>query len=195
MTTDTTTDLEVTMSTTALPAGLTTGTYSIDPAHSEVGFSVRHAMVTKVRGSFSDVVGTVVVDGDALIQVDATIQVASVDTRNADRDGHLKSADFFDVAQYPTMTYRSRSVTGHGEGFVVEGDLTLHGVTRSVPLEVTAEGVATDPFGNSRAGFSAETEINRKDFGLTWNAALETGGVMLSEKVKITLDISSIKGA
>ena len=184
------------MSTQTLPAGLTVGTYAVDPAHSEVGFTVRHAMVTKVRGSFSDVQGSVVLDEDAnLIAVDATIAIASVDTRNADRDAHLRSADFFDVENHPTMTFVSRSVVVGGEGFVVTGDLTLHGVTREVVLDVEASGVATDPFGNARAGFSAETEINRKDFGLTWNAALETGGVMVSEKVKITLDGSAIKQA
>ena len=182
--------------TTTLPAGLVAGTYTVDPSHSEVGFTARHAMVTKVRGRFSDVAGTVVLADDAsLISVEATIQVASVDTRSADRDGHLKSADFFDVEQFPTMTYRSTSVQVSGDGFVVDGDLTLHGVTKPVQLEVTAEGVATDPFGNARAGFSAEAEINRKDFGLTWNAALETGGVLVSEKIKITLDVSAIKQA
>lgn len=182
------------MSTTTLPAGLTTGTYAIDPVHSEVGFSVRHAMVTKVRGRFADVEGSVVLDEDAnLISVSATVQIASVDTRNADRDAHLRSADFFDAETHPSMTFASRSVSVGGEGFVVTGDLTLHGVTREVVLDVEANGVATDPFGFSRAGFSAETEINRKDFGLTYNAALETGGVLVSEKVKITLDVSAVK--
>jgi len=184
------------MSVQTLPAGLVTGTYAIDPAHSEVGFTARHAMVTKVRGSFSDVEGSVVLDEDAnLISVRASIAVASIDTRNADRDAHLRSPDFFDVETYPTMTFASTKVQVGGEGFVVTGDLTLHGVTREVVLDVEANGVATDPFGNARAGFSAETEINRKDFGLTWNAALETGGVLVSEKVKITLDISAIKQA
>lgn len=182
--------------TTTLPAGLVAGTYTVDPSHTEVGFTARHAMVTKVRGRFSDVAGTVVLAEDAsLIAVEATVQVASVDTRSADRDGHLKSADFFDVEQFPTMTYRSTGVQVTDEGFLVDGELTLHGVTKPVQLEVTAEGVATDPFGNARAGFSAEAEINRKDFGLTWNAALETGGVLVSEKIKITLDVSAIKQA
>ncbi len=181
---------------TTLPAGLVAGTYAIDPSHSEVGFTTRHAMVTKVRGSFSDVAGSVVVADDAsLISVEAVIQVASVDTRSADRDGHLRSADFFDVEQFPTLTYRSTGVQVTGDGFLVDGDLTLHGVTKAVQLEVSAEGVATDPFGNSRAGFSAETEINRKDFGLVWNATLETGGVLVSDKIKIQLDISAIKQA
>lgn len=184
------------MSTQTLPAGLTAGTYAVDPAHSEVGFTVRHAMVTKVRGRFSDVEGTVVLDDDAnLISVDATVAIASVDTGAPDRDGHLRSADFFDAEAFPAMTLVSRSVTVGGQGFVVTGDLTIKGVTREVVLDVEATGVATDPFGNARAGFEAETEINRKDFGLTWNAALETGGVLVSEKVKITLDVSAIKQA
>ena len=184
------------MSVQTLPAGLTVGTYAIDPAHSEVGFTVRHAMVTKVRGSFSDVTGSVVLDEQAhLIAVEASIALTSVDTRNADRDGHLRSPDFFDVENHPVMTFASRGVVVGGEGFVVTGDLTLHGVTREVVLDVEAGGVATDPFGNARAGFSAETEINRKDFGLVWNAALDTGGVLVSEKVKITLDVSAVKQA
>ena len=184
------------MSTQTLPAGLTAGTYAIDPSHSEVGFTTRHAMVTKVRGSFSDVAGTVVLDGVAQpISVEATIQMASVDTRSADRDAHLRGADFFDVDTFPTMTFRSTKVEVAGDGFVATGDLTIKGVTQQIELEVEATGVATDPFGNVRAGFAAETEINRKDFGLTWNAALETGGVLVSEKVKITLDISAIKQA
>ncbi|SDQ16016.1 YceI family protein [Quadrisphaera sp. DSM 44207] len=184
------------MSTTTLPAGLTAGTYAVDPSHSEVGFTARHAMVTKVRGSFSDVEGTVVLDEDAnLISVRATVQIASIDTRNADRDAHLRGADFFDAEQFPTLEFRSTRVELGGDGFVVTGDLTLHGVTQQVQLDVEATGVATDPFGNARAGFSAETEINRKDFGLVWNAALETGGVLVSEKVKVSLDISAIKQA
>jgi len=184
------------MSTTTLPAGLTAGTYTVDPSHSEVGFTTRHAMVTKVRGTFSDVEGTVVLDSDAnLISVNAVVQMASIDTRSADRDGHLRSADFFDVETFPTMTFVSRSVTVGGEGFVVVGDLTIKGVSQEVTLDVEATGVATDPFGNARAGFSSEFEINRKDFGLTWNAALETGGVLVSEKVKIALEISAIKQA
>ena len=184
------------MSTTTLPAGLTAGTYTVDPSHSEVGFTTRHAMVTKVRGTFSDVEGTVVLDEDAnLISVNAVVQMASIDTRSADRDGHLRSPDFFDVEAFPTMTFVSRSVAVGGEGFVVVGDLTIKGVSQEVTLDVEATGVATDPFGNARAGFSAEFEINRKDFGLTWNAALETGGVLVSEKVKIALEISAIKQA
>lgn len=182
------------MSSTTLPAGLSAGTYTLDPNHTEVGFSVRHAMVTKVRGSFPDVQGTVVLDDDAnLISVSAVVQLASVDTRSADRDAHLRSPDFFDVEHHPTMAYVSRSVAVSEDGFTVTGDLTLHGVTREVVLDVEATGVATDPFGFSRAGFAAEAEINRKDYGLTYNATLETGGVLVSEKVKIVLDVSAIK--
>ena len=184
------------MSSTTLPAGLTAGTYTVDPSHSEVGFTTRHAMVTKVRGTFSDVEGIVVLDEDAnLISVNAVVQIASIDTRSADRDAHLRSGDFFDAETHPTMTFASKSVAVGGDGFVVVGDLTIKGTTQEVTLDVEAAGVATDPFGNVRAGFSAEFEINRKDFGLTWNAALETGGVLVSEKIKIALDISAIKQA
>ena len=184
------------MSIATLPAGLTAGTYTVDPSHSEVGFTTRHAMVTKVRGSFSDVEGTVVLDEDAnLISVAATVQMASIDTRSADRDGHLRSADFFDVEHYPTMTFTSTGVSVGGEGFTVIGDLTIKGVTQEVTLDVEATGVATDPFGNVRAGFATEFEINRKDFGLTWNAALETGGFLVSDDVKVSLEISAIKQA
>ena len=184
------------MSTTTLPAGLTAGTYTVDPSHSEVGFTTRHAMVTKVRGSFSDVEGTVVLDEDAnLISVTATVQMASIDTRSADRDAHLRSGDFFDVENFPTMTFVSKSVAVGGEGFTVIGDLTIKGVTQEVTMDVEATGVATDPFGNERAGFSTEFEINRKDCVLTWNAALESGGVLVSEHVKIALDTSAIERA
>jgi polyisoprenoid-binding protein YceI len=184
------------MSTTTLPAALTAGTYAVDPSHSEVGFTVRHAMVTKVRGSFSDVVGTIVLDEDAnLIKVEAVIKTASVDTRSPDRDGHLKSPDFFDSETYPDMTFTSTAVTVTEGGFVVDGTLTIKDVTRPVELEVDAEGVATDPFGNVRAGFSSELEISRKDFGLTWNAALESGGVLVSDNVKIHLDVSAVRSA
>jgi polyisoprenoid-binding protein YceI len=186
----------VTATTTAiaLPAGLVAGTYVIDPAHSEVGFTARHAMVTKVRGTFSDVDGTLDF-GDNGASATAVIKTASVDTRSADRDAHLRSADFFDADNFPEITFRSAGVRVSGGEYVLDGDLTIKDVTRPVTLEVEFGGVATDPFGNVRAGFSAETTVNRKDFGLTWNAALETGGVLVSEKVKLTLDVSAIKQA
>lgn len=180
--------------TTQLPAGLTPGTYVVDPAHSEVGFTARHAMVTKVRGTFNDVQGTIVIGDDpASSSATATIQVASVDTRNADRDAHLRSADFFDVENYPEMTFRTTGVRPDGEDYLVDGELTIKGVTKPVTLKVEFTGVATDPFGNQRAGFSGETEVDREQWGLTWNAALETGGVLVSRKVRLAFDVSAIK--
>ncbi|MFZ5869660.1 MAG: YceI family protein [Actinomycetota bacterium] len=182
--------------TTTLPAGLTPGTYVVDPAHSEIGFTARHAMVTKVRGSFSDVDGTIVVGEDAASSsATAAIAVASIDTRNADRDAHLRSADFFDAETYPQIRFVSTGVRADGDRYLVDGELTIKDVTRPVTLPVEFHGVATDPFGNVRAGFSAELDVNRKDFGLTWNAALETGGVLVSEKVRLTLDVSAVRQA
>jgi polyisoprenoid-binding protein YceI len=179
-----------------LPTGLEPGTYVIDPSHSEVGFTARHAMVTKVRGTFSDVEGTLVFGQDAVgAAATAVLRTASVDTRNADRDAHLRSGDFFDAQTYPEITFRSTGVRVAGGEYVLDGELTIKGVTRPVTLEVEFGGVATDPFGNVRVGFSAETTVNRRDFGLTWNAALETGGVLVSDKIKLTLDISAVKQA
>ncbi|MFP5335357.1 MAG: YceI family protein [Actinomycetes bacterium] len=182
--------------TTQLPAGLTPGTYAIDPSHSEIGFTARHAMVTKVRGSFPEVDGTIVIGDDAASsQATASLKVASVTTRNADRDGHLRSADFFDAETYPEITFRSTGVRAEGGAYLVDGELTIKGVTRPVTLPVEFHGVATDPFGNVRAGFSAELDVEREQWGLTWNAALETGGVLVSKKVKLTLDVSAVKQA
>jgi polyisoprenoid-binding protein YceI len=170
---------------------LPAGTYTIDASHSRVGFSARHAMVTKVRGSFNDYTGSAVVaDGAATIAIE--INVASVDTRSADRDGHLQSADFFDVANFPKITFKSTSVKDGGEGLVVEGDLTIKDVTKPITIEFEYTGTAKDPFGNDRYGFEGASEINRKDFGLTWNAALETGGILVSENIKLEFEISTI---
>jgi polyisoprenoid-binding protein YceI len=171
-----------------VPAGI----FNIDPTHSRVGFSARHAMVTKVRGSFNDFTGTAVVaDGVASINIDIT--VASVDTRNADRDGHLQSGDFFDVASFPKITFASTSVKESGsDKIAVEGNLTIKDVTKPISIEFEYSGTATDPFGNARFGFEGAAEINRKDFGLTWNAALETGGILVSENIKIEFEISTI---
>jgi polyisoprenoid-binding protein YceI len=170
------------------------GAYTIDASHSEVGFSVRHLMVSKTRGRFSDMSGTVAIADDPLASaVEVTIGTASIDTRDEQRDGHLRSPDFFDVERYPAMTYRSTRVIPAGKGrWLVEGDLTLHGVTRNVPLEVTFEGAATDPWGGLRAGFSARTELDREDFGLTWNQALETGGVVVGKKVTIEIEAEAV---
>ncbi|WP_191565130.1 YceI family protein [Janibacter melonis] len=176
---------------------ITPGTYVIDPSHSEVGFVARHAMVTKVRGYFRDVAGEIVV-GDDFVQssATATMQVASVDTGSADRDGHLKSADFFDAETNPEITFVSTGVKDHdGNRFVLLGDLTIKGTTQPVELEAEFEGTAQDPFGNTRVGFTAKTEVDRETWGLTWNAALETGGVLVSKKITLNLEISAIKQA
>ncbi len=172
-----------------LPAGI----FDIDPSHSRVGFSARHAMVTKVRGSFNDYTGSATVkDGAASISIE--INAASIDTRSADRDGHLQSPDFFDVATFPKITFTSTSVKDSGsDNLVVEGDLTIKDVTKPLTIEFEYTGTATDPFGNARYGFEGAAEINRKDFGLTWNAALETGGLLVSENIKLEFEISTIE--
>ena len=172
-------------------ASLPAGTYTIDASHSRVGFSARHAMVTKVRGSFNDYSGSAVVaDGAASISIE--INAASIDTRSADRDGHLQSPDFFDVANFPKITYVSTSVKDGGAGLIVEGNLTIKDVTKPLTIEFEYTGTAKDPFGNDRFGFEGESEINRKDFGLTWNATLETGGILVSENIKLEFEISTI---
>ncbi|GGC09139.1 YceI family protein [Cellulomonas carbonis] len=183
------------MTTTTLPTELATGTYVIDASHSEAAFTVRHAGIAKVRGTVAITEGTITVGEDGVASVTATLDPTTVDTRDANRDGHLKSADFFEVETYPTWSFVSTSVEHDGDDWVVTGDLTIHGVTKQVRLETEFNGTATDPFGNARAGFSATTEISRKEFGLTWNAALETGGVLVADKVKIGLEISAIRQA
>jgi len=170
---------------------LPAGTFAIDASHSRVGFSARHAMVTKVRGSFNDYSGSAAVaNGAATISIE--INAASIDTRSADRDGHLQSPDFFDVATFPKITFTSTSVKDGGAGIVVEGNLTIKDVTKPLTIEFEYTGTAKDPFGNDRFGFEGEAEINRKDFGLTWNAALETGGILVSENIKLEFEISTI---
>lgn len=171
------------------------GTYTIDPAHSTAGFTVRHLGLAKVRGVFSDLTGAITVaENIEDSSVEATIQAASIDTREPDRDTHLRSPDFLDVEQFPTMEFRSTAVRGSGANWEVEGDLTIHGVTKPVILEVEFEGVAKDPWGNTRAGFSAETEITRDDFGLTWNQPLETGGWLVGKQVKIEISAETVSG-
>ena len=178
--------------TTTTLNGLTTGTWAIDPTHSEVGFVARHLMVTKVRGSFADVSGTVEVADDVAQSVaNVTIATASVSTGTADRDGHLRSADFFDVEAYPEITFVSTSF----DGSTLTGDLTIKGVTKPVTLDVEFNGVATDPWGNDKAAFEAAGELNRTDWGLTWNANLEKGGVLVSEKIKLVIDVQLAKQA
>ena len=173
------------------------GTYTLDPSHTSVGFTTRHAMVTKVRGTFNEVDGQATTGPNlegASIVVD--IKAASVDTRNGDRDGHLKSADFFDVENYPSITFRSTEVVAaDADTLRVTGDLTIKDVTRPVTIDFDFAGAAKDPFGNERIGFEGSVVVNRKDFGLTWNAALETGGVLVSEKVTLEFEISAIKSA
>ena len=174
----------------------TTGTWAIDPAHSRVGFSAKHAMVATVRGQFTEFSGTLTLDGrtpDASA-AEVTIASASISTNSDDRDNHLRSGDFLDVEAHPELTFRSTGVKHEGGSeFVMTGDLTIRGTTRPVELAVELEGLATDPFGNERIGFSGRTTISRKDFALTWNVALEAGGVLVSDKVTITLDISAVR--
>lgn len=178
--------------TTAAPA-LVAGTWAIDPSHSDVSFTVRHLMVSKVRGQFTKFEGAVHVADDPLASsVAATIDLDSIDTRDANRDAHLRSGDFFEIAKYPTMTYRSRAVRANGDAYVVEGELALHGVTRPVELALEFNGVATDPWGGTRAGFSATTEINRREFGIDITLPLDGGGVVVGDKVKVDLEIEAV---
>jgi len=183
-----------------LPGALARGSsWQIDPAHSHVEFAVRHLMISSVKGAFGEVQGTVSVDESdpRSILVDVTIQVASIDTRQEQRDAHLRSADFLDAVRFPTITFRSRMVAGsYLDGvFRLVGDLTIRDVTREVILDVAAEGHLTDPWGAERAGFSARGKIDRTDFGLTWNQALETGGVLVSNEVKISVEVELIRQA
>ena len=171
-------------------ATLTPGTWTVDPVHSDVAFVARHLMVTKVRGRFTDVSGTVTVAEDfSSSTVSASAAVASVDTGNADRDAHLRSADFFDAETYPEITFASTAITPTS----LTGDLTIKGVTKSATFDLDFAGVATDPWGNTKAAFEARTDVLRKDWGLTWNAALEGGGVLVSDKVTLSLDIQLAK--
>ena len=175
----------------------TSTTWQLDPAHSHVEFSVKHLMIARVKGRFADVTGTVELGADpAASTVDVVIDAASIDTREAKRDAHLRSADFFDVERFPTIAFRSREVrpTGGGE-FSVVGDLTIRDVTREVTLEATEEGRGTDPWGGERAGFSATAQIDRRDFGLTWNQALEAGGVLVGNEIRIALEVELVKQA
>ena len=182
------------MSTTATQTDIA-GAYTLDASHSRLGFVARHAMVTKVRGQFGEFEGTAHVDtaNPAASKVDVTIATASVSTGSADRDGHLKSGDFFDVETYPTITFTSTDVKRDGSDWAVTGDLTIKDVTKPVTITFEQTGSARDPFGNLRVGFEGETTINRKDWGLTWNAALETGGVLVSEKVTLEFEVSAVK--
>lgn len=173
--------------------GLVAGTWAIDPTHSEVGFSVRHLMVSKVKGTFKTFEGTLTIADDLLdSRVEATIDASSVDTRDENRDNHLRSADFFDVDQHPQLTFSSTSIRPKGDAYIVTGDLTIHGVTRSVDLDLEFNGVSPDPWGGTRTGFSASTEINRSDFGVEFNIPLESGGFVVGDRIKITLEIEAV---
>ena len=175
-------------------ADLTPGVWNVDATHSSVGFVARHLMVSKVRGRFATFTGTVTVAEDPLqSKVEASVDIASIDTSDETRDGHLKSGDFFDAEAYPTMTLVSTGIDKDGSDYVLHTDLTIRGITKPVDFELEFEGVSGDPWGGTRAGFSAEADVNRKDFGLEWNVVLETGGVMLGEKVKIVLDVQAVK--
>lgn len=175
-----------------------TGDYTIDAAHSTLGFVARHAMVTNVKGKFLDFTGSLHLDGTdpsaSTASIDATME--SIDTGSADRDGHLKSSDFFNTDEFPTMTFRSTSAQAlGGDDYRITGDLTILGVTKPLTIDLEFNGSAKDPFGNERVGFEGKAEILRSEWGLTWNAALETGGVLVSDKIKLNFDISAIRTA
>lgn len=176
--------------------GYKAGTWTLDPSHSEVTFSVRHMMISKVRGTFGVKAATLTAPENPLeATVEATVDVASIDTKDEGRDNHLRSADFFDVENYPTMEFRSTGVRIENGEFLVDGNLTIKGVTKPVTFDFDFGGFGTDPWGNYKAGATAKTVINREDFGLTWNAALETGGVLVGKDVTIELDLQGALAA
>lgn len=187
------------MATTESTIGKTT--WTLDPAHSLVEFSAKHMMITTVKGRFADVSGTILADEahPDRSSVEVEIDAASIDTRVEQRDGHLRSADFLDVENHPAITFRSTRVEGAyarpGDTFRVVGELTIRGTTREVVLDATYEGRGTDPWGGERASFSAETKIDRRDFGLTWNQALETGGLLVANQVRLSLEVQAVKAA
>jgi polyisoprenoid-binding protein YceI len=170
------------------------GDYTLDAAHTHLGFSARHAMVTTVRGQFNDFTGEAVVDTatPANSTVVVNIKAAGIDTGVADRNAHLRSADFFDVEKYPEITFTSTHVERDGDDWAITGDLTIKDVTKPITIEFESSGSARDPFGNLRIGFEGKATLSRKDWGLTWNAALETGGMLVSDKIKLDFDISAI---
>ena len=177
------------MTTPEIPAG----TWTIDPSHSEVGFTVRHLMVSKVRGLFETFEGAITIANDPLASsVTAEVDLSSINTRDAQRDGHLKGGDFFDVETHPKMTFTSTSVTEAGDGYRVAGDLTIKDVTKSVTLDLEFNGVGGDPWGGTRAGFTATGEISRKDFGIDFQIPLEGGGVVIGDKISIVLEVEAV---
>jgi len=169
------------------------GAWEIDPGHTDVAFIGRHFMLTKVRGRFTDVTGTIIIASNLDdSKVEVSISMASVESGSAERDAHIKSPELFDVDQFPNATFRSTTVDWRGTSGTVHGDLTIHGVTRNVPLAVTFEGHARDPWGGDRGMFSAKTKINREDFGITWNVALEAGGLLVSKDIQIEIDLETV---
>lgn len=173
--------------------GYVAGTWTIDPVHSDVAFSVRHMMVSKVRGKFHKVDGKIVTaENPQDSSVTATIDLSSIDTGNEQRDAHLRSSDFFSVDEQPLMTYRSTGIRRTGDDAVLDGELTIRGITKQVPLKLELVGLGPDAYGGTRVGFSATGEINRRDFGISWNAAIEGGGVVVSDKVQIALEIQGV---
>lgn len=169
------------------------GTYAIDPTHTNVEFAVKHLMISTVKGRFADVKGTLEMPEQGEPRLDVTIAAASIDTRVDARDIHLKSADFFDVDKFPELRFVSTKAVRSGDGWKLTGDLTMKGVTRPVTLDVSEEGAVVDPWGNHKVGFIATGKLNRTHFGLTWNAALEAGGVVVGEDIKLTLDVELVK--
>lgn len=181
-----------TLSSIEIP-GYVAGTWSIDPVHTDVSFTVRHMMVSKVRGKFHGVSGTIVLAENPLeSSVTADVDLATIDTGNPQRDEHIRSADFFEVSRYPTMSYRSTAVRADGDDFVVEGDLTLHGVTRQVELKVQLNGFVQDPYGGTRSGFTATTQINRRDFGISIDMPMDGGGAVVGDKIQILLEVEAV---
>lgn len=176
------------------PAIAGTTTWTLDASHSSIEFSVKHLMITTVRGRFAEASGTATVPGElARASVEVRIKTASLDTRSEQRDQHLRSADFFDVEQYPEITFRSTRLEGTQESFRLTGDLTIHGVTKATTLDVTFEGEGKDPWGGTRMGFTATTKIDRREFGLVWNQALETGGVVVSNDIRLQIDAQFVR--
>lgn len=180
-------------STPSILAALTPGVWTLDSSHSEVGFTVRHAGISKVRGSFDDVEATLEI-GNTFEEslATATIAAKSFNSNDSNRDAHVRSADFFDVERFPHLTFQSSRCTSNGDIYNLNGDLTIRGITKPITLETEFNGVAVDPFGATRAGFSATAVISRKDFGLTWNAALDAGGVLVGDKVTLRIDVAFI---
>jgi polyisoprenoid-binding protein YceI len=175
---------------------LTPGVWNVDPAHSSIGFVARHLMVTKVRGRFTKFTGTITIAEDPLkSSVEAEVDLESVSTGDETRDNHLRSADFFNTEANRTMTFKSTSITPDDDDYKVTGDLTIAGITKPITFDLEFEGVNKDPWGNTKAGFEAESEISRKEWGLNWNVALEAGGVLVGDKIKIELDIQAAKAS